>query len=210
MRIYSYILRHDSGFAPNPFHSVCTLACCKPVIRRMASPGDLVIGLTPKHLQHRLAFAMEVDEVLTFDAYWADNRFKAKRPRWSSSSRVDRVGDNCYEPVGLYGYRQHPSIHSHHDGSEDAGLKTWDLSGKRVLVSKKFWYFGSEALNLMPEFEFLKVGRGHRSLFSDDQISAVIGFLNQLPVGLRGAPRGWPDDDDSWTSHGSQHTKSCR
>ena len=30
MTLYSYIVKHDNGFAPNPFHGFCTLACCKP------------------------------------------------------------------------------------------------------------------------------------------------------------------------------------
>jgi len=36
MKVYSYIVAYDSGFAPNPFHGICTLACCKPTIRRTA------------------------------------------------------------------------------------------------------------------------------------------------------------------------------
>ena len=36
MTVYSYIVAYDSGFAPNPFHGTCTLACCKPTIRRTA------------------------------------------------------------------------------------------------------------------------------------------------------------------------------
>jgi len=33
-RLYLYTMTYDSGFAPNPFHGICTLACCKPGIRR--------------------------------------------------------------------------------------------------------------------------------------------------------------------------------
>ena len=29
-RLYSYVLRKDTGFAPNPYSGYCTLACCKP------------------------------------------------------------------------------------------------------------------------------------------------------------------------------------
>ncbi len=47
MRIYAYILKVDSGFAPNPFHGWCTLACCKPAIRRKARPGDWIVGRLP-------------------------------------------------------------------------------------------------------------------------------------------------------------------
>ncbi len=43
-RIYSYVVRYDSGFAPNPFYGYCTLATCKPDIRRGAEVGDWVVG----------------------------------------------------------------------------------------------------------------------------------------------------------------------
>lgn len=29
MRIFVYVVKFDSGFAPNPFHGWCTLACCQ-------------------------------------------------------------------------------------------------------------------------------------------------------------------------------------
>jgi hypothetical protein len=45
-RIYSYVVRYDSGFAPNPFYGYCTLATCKPDIRRGAEVGDLVAAAT--------------------------------------------------------------------------------------------------------------------------------------------------------------------
>ena len=32
--VYEYVMTSDSGFAPNPFHGTCTLACCKPKIRK--------------------------------------------------------------------------------------------------------------------------------------------------------------------------------
>ena len=65
MNVYSYILASDTGFAPNPFWGYCTLACCKPIIRRNASVGDWIVGLMPKHLDHRIAYAMKVSEKLT-------------------------------------------------------------------------------------------------------------------------------------------------
>ena len=43
-QIYSYVLRYDDGVAPNPYGGVCTLAICKPVIRKKAQVGDWVIG----------------------------------------------------------------------------------------------------------------------------------------------------------------------
>ena len=42
--MFSYVIEHDLGFAPNPFHGACTLACCKPVIRKRAQLGDYILG----------------------------------------------------------------------------------------------------------------------------------------------------------------------
>ena len=35
-RLFSYVVRYDYGFAPNPFEGCCTIATCKPQIRRAA------------------------------------------------------------------------------------------------------------------------------------------------------------------------------
>jgi hypothetical protein len=45
-RLFTYVITTDAGFAPNPFHGVCTLNCCKPVIRRVAQVGDWVAANT--------------------------------------------------------------------------------------------------------------------------------------------------------------------
>ena len=34
MKLYSYIVARDFGFAPNPFYGFCTLATCKPKIAK--------------------------------------------------------------------------------------------------------------------------------------------------------------------------------
>ena len=81
MRLYSYIVARDFGFAPNPFHGCCTLATCKPQIRASASVGDWIIGTGAKtkyRLTAHLIYAMTVDEVITFEAYWQDVRFSRK------------------------------------------------------------------------------------------------------------------------------------
>ncbi len=84
MKLYSYIVKHDSGFAPNPFFGYCTLACCKPDIRRTAQVGDWVVGLTPKPDGNRIVYFMRVDGIIGFAAYWRDER---KR---QSNGMVDR------------------------------------------------------------------------------------------------------------------------
>ncbi len=44
MTLYTYFIPFDNGAAPNPFGGICTLAICKPVIRRNAKAGDWVVG----------------------------------------------------------------------------------------------------------------------------------------------------------------------
>ncbi len=82
MRLYSYKVRYDIGFAPNPFHGVCTLATCKPRIRAGASVGDWVVGVgsASQGTLGRLVFGMQVEEKMTFDEYWDDERFQSKKP----------------------------------------------------------------------------------------------------------------------------------
>jgi len=80
MKLYSYVVMHDTGFAPNPFFGYCTLACCKPEIRRSAQKGDWVVGLTPKAKGNRIVYFMRVDDVMeSFADYWADRRFGVKK-----------------------------------------------------------------------------------------------------------------------------------
>ena len=121
MRIFAYILKVDSGFSPNPFHGWCTLACCKPAIRRKARPGDWIVGITPKKLDNQLAYAMRVDESLTFTEYWSDRRFRGKRPPvavWSKYSNAQRVSSlhlskGCLNPASrsdTYSFRVRSSL----------------------------------------------------------------------------------------------------
>lgn len=89
MKIYSYIVKRDYGFAPNPFYGYCTLATCKPVIRKHAEIGDIIVGIGSggknSVYKNRMIFAMKISEVLTYDQYWNDIRFQKKKPIMSGS-----------------------------------------------------------------------------------------------------------------------------
>ena len=71
--LYIYVVRRDFGFAPNPFHGVCTLATCKPDIRRSAQVGDWVMGVGGVRLKAmgKCLYLMKVTEMSTFDDYWS-------------------------------------------------------------------------------------------------------------------------------------------
>lgn len=198
------ILRSDSGFAPNPFHGICTLACCRPVIRRGASVGDWVIGVTPKHLGNDLAYAMRItDAPIPFGEYFQDRRFAAKKPRKPADGApfAETCGDNCYElhPDGTH--RQHPCAHNGFADDEDLENKKWDLSGKFVLVSREFAYFGAEPWPLdKRRYGFMIPARYNRVKFAVDEEQKILDLLATLPRGIHARPRGWreSEDDSSW------------
>lgn len=194
MRLFTYIVVSDKGFSPNPFHGWCTLACCKPRIRSSATAGDLVVGISPGHLGHRIVYGMVVTEApLTFKEYYQDSRFHSKKPR-RTGDPVDRRGDNIYKPLPGGSYRQLPSFHSRTDGCEHKQNKKRDLSGKRVLISEQFWYFGRSGKPLPPLLSEVIPGRGHRCRFPDETVHAMLTFLKRHKTGVRGLPTTFSDD----------------
>jgi hypothetical protein len=115
-RLYSYIVRADDGAAPNPYYDICTLAICKPAIRRTARVGDWIIGTGSAWagLSGRLIYAMRVDEAITLEAY--DSRaaieWKHRIPDPKSRSHARRRGDCIYDYSTAPWPRQRPGVHN--------------------------------------------------------------------------------------------------
>jgi Nucleotide modification associated domain 2 len=97
VRLHSYVVARDYGFAPNPFFGICTLATCKPRIRSVAQVGDWVVGTGSKmrRREKHLVYVMRITGAMTFDAYWNDPRFQAKKPNLRGSKK-QAFGDNIY------------------------------------------------------------------------------------------------------------------
>jgi hypothetical protein len=180
--LYSYVIVRDFGFAPNPFFGYCTLATCKPNIRKNAQIGDWVIGTGSAakdgYYKNRLIYAMCVEEKLLFDDYWNDDRFFNKRPVMNGS-RMQWYGDNIYHiDLNTRKFIQENSHHSLKNGLININNYTRDLSGKFVLISKAYWYFGEKAI-LIPEKlrDIIKSGRQYRKI--DDTV-LIRTFVNWL------------------------------
>lgn len=187
MKLFSYIVARDFGFAPNPFHGVCTLATCKPAIRASAKVGDWIIGTGAKSRYRfggRLIFAMQVSEVLDFDTYWGDPRFLRKRPDLKGSLKVI-YGDNIYHREGD-SWTQVDSHHSLENGIPNPANIARDTSANRVLISSKFVYWGKLAPMIPSQFRpFITTNedicckaRGHR-IFGSDLAIAFANWLEQ-------------------------------
>jgi hypothetical protein len=179
--VYFYVVDRDFGFAPNPFHGICTLATCKPVLRRVARPGDWVLGMGGARLRAvgRCIFAMKVSRRITFSEYWSDPHYRDKKPVRNGSKKMV-VGDNIYfNQDGRW--RQADSHHSNPDGTPNLHNVRNDTNTDAVLISNHFYYFGSSALLLPPGLLAAvgyRNGRHHR-VFPLTLAQPVISYVEQ-------------------------------
>ena len=199
--LLSYVVRYDSGFAPNPFHGHCTLATCKPRIRQHARINDWVVGTGSNARGVRrgrnLVYAMRVTDIVSTAEYWHDPRFEEKKPdmfhNWVAAS-----GDNIYEPIAYGRWRQLSSYHSRQDGSCREDHVERDTSVEQILVSEDFVYFGGEGPQLPPQLldggdrEMICLHRNYRRVASEPVIAAFENWIRSLGVsGFQGKPWDW-------------------
>ena len=167
-RLFSYVVDHDYGFAPNPFDGFCTLAKCKyrkegqrrRNIVELAEIGDWVIGTGGVKRESSghgtLLYAMRVDEKLTLREYYEDKRF---------SGRKENTPDESHR------------------------------TDTYALISRHFYYFGKNAISIdMIPKEHLshsleKRGPGFRSDFNEEFIAGFAKWLERnYETGVHGEP----------------------
>lgn len=171
MKLSSYIVKIDSGFAPHPFRGLCSLACCKPTIRRNAEPGDVIVGCgsASAGLAGRIVYAMRVAEVLPYDEYW--ERYPSRRP--TARSAISQRGDNIWHREGLEWCGVPGALHNwlHRER---------DLRGENVLVSTEFFYFGRDAIEVPTRFQALLARtQGHRNTKAPELIERFWAWLTR-------------------------------
>jgi hypothetical protein len=176
-RVYRYVVTHDSGFAPCFESGVCTLACCKPNIRRSAVEGDWVLGFAPrKQGDAQLLYAMRVGEVLDFKSYAKRARFRRRR-------------DNIYQPNGSGGFRRVAA----HDTHSDPRSQARDLRGCNVLIADQWWHFEVRGLDLLVALDDAVArrlwypGRGHKiNGLEPGDLQAIVDTLRRKRGGHAG------------------------
>lgn len=205
MRLFSYVVARDFGFAPNPFGGVCTLATCKPDIRQRAMVGDWIAGIASlaDSRAPSLTYVMRVDEVLTYDAYWEDPRFQSKKP--SSFGSVKQLfGDNIYRRDTRGAWLQADSHHSLNNGAPNPRNIINDTKSLGVLVGRRFAYWGSQARAVPDRFlnfdgHTLRLNRGYKTNFPDEFVQAfVIWFESLGEQGFFAPPAKWQKPLSHW------------
>ena len=203
MKTMGYKLTHDTGFAPNPFHGHLTLATCKPTLRRCRQKDDWVAGFVSVELAGNaarngvslkpgaLVYLMQItQEPIRLEDYFEDRRFVAKKPDMRSARPEVRCGDNIYDR--LNGGTGQLENDQHGQGDEPR-----DLSGVNALVSKRFYYFGSNAF-MPPEgwnaFLGAPLSTARTFYCPDSLVPRLLAHFARVGIveGLHGAPSLWP------------------
>lgn len=208
MTLFTYTIPFDDGSAPNPFRGICTLAICKPAIRRVARPGDWVAGLGSKNaprerdLSGRLVYAMCVKESIS----WADYDLRARSewphriPNIQSPDMSERLGDCLYDHAGTP-VIQRRGVHPRKNMDKD-------LNGN-VLIAEEFYYFGGDAIQLPPELSRLvHQNQGHRSFSNRELELPFIAWLHGLGLEA-GQLYGWPDFVIDWSGRRKSYGQSA-
>jgi Nucleotide modification associated domain 2 len=134
---------------------------------------------------------MEVTEILPFDDYWNDERFRVKRPNLDGSLKWG-FGDNIYHRGTSDQWLMVNSHHSLYDGTANPLNIEIDTKSERVLVSTNFTYWGGQGPPMPAQFEDLVCqGRNHRCNFPQDLVNGFIEWLKLQERGYLGRPLEW-------------------
>lgn len=176
-RLFTYCIPFDDGAAPNPFWGVCTLAICKPFIRKAAYVGDWIVGTGSKSVKGRdlsncVVYAMEVSSVMTLQEYdvWAREFRPEKIPDIANKDLRRRVGD-C-----IYDYSSNPP-HQRAGVHTESNRKT-DLGGENVLLSLNFFYFGDKPVRLPSNLQqIVHQTQGHKVNANAQYVALFLQWL---------------------------------
>lgn len=192
MKLYSHVVTADTGLAPNPFHGYCTTAVCTPShSNAKLSIGDWLIGHTRKREGHRLIYAMRISDVLTMEGYFADPRFRDKKPK-PIGALEEQCGDNFYYKE-INRWKRLPSrFHNDSDAlKKDLGKQ---MTGKSVFVAEHFYYFGQNTV-IIPLYLNGVINNGQNTKKSYNPL--VDDFVTWLEAnhtpGIHGRPRDMAD-----------------
>lgn len=198
MHLFSYRVEHDFGLAPNPFGGTISFAVCRGDIRsnKFMQIGDWLVGTGSVSMKNvgRLIYAMKVEEIISFDEYWNDPRFQYKKP-YLKGTLVQMYGDNFYHTVDER-MVQEPSAHSNPDLEQRIKLYNKDVKGKRVLLSKTFYYFGDNCPLIPAELQTIcSSGRAYKyKKITEEQIKSFVSWLeSNYTVGIHGDPCNWKE-----------------
>ena len=185
MRLCSYVVRQDTGFAPNPFGRYCTLAACTPNHQGLRlHSGDWLVGHERISRGNKLIYAMNVSEVLNFNTYFFDSRFEYKKPRRAGDWQA-QCGDNIYHREDNVWRQEWSPFHNRRQDLQQ------DTCHPQVFIAEEFFYFGESAPPIPSQFsEIIRKRQGCRCSYPSALASSFVEWLqNTYQPGMHGLPR---------------------
>jgi hypothetical protein len=207
IRLFSYKMTHDTGFAPNPFGGLLSLATCKPKIRKHKLVGDWIAGFTSNSLNkekvgdEKLIYLMKVTGKITFQEFWSSKKFASKKPNINADKIMDKIGDNIYKPKNknpkkITDYTQIKNVNH-----KEKHMKK-DLSGEYVLLSDCFYYFGVNAVDLpkkiRPDVPKGQSAHGTQTKNIQRCRELILFIQKKYKKGIYGNPTKWQTNDITW------------
>jgi hypothetical protein len=173
-KIYFYKLIADNGGAPCVAKGLLSLAICKPMIRRTAEIGNIVIGFAANSLSedNRLIYVARINEKLINGDYYRPGKYNGRADciyEWRNGRFVPRAG-------ALYHGSPGDLVHDlgHHP----------DYPRANTLFSQEFCYFGASGTDAYKKaFPIVAkavktLGRGHRVHHDPNLLTALEKLAN--------------------------------
>jgi len=219
IRLFSYKMTDDSGFAPCPFGGMLTLATCKPMIRNSKRLGDWIAGFTSNELNgdsvgnERLVYLMRVTDKVDYVEYWHNPKYKSRVPNSESKNVLEAIGDNIYKPKVTNPKTPDDFKQMKNKYHKKHNIKR-DLSSFNVLVSEEFYYFGSEplvlSLNLKPKTPKGQTPHGVRT-HDIQKVKRFIEYIqSNYQPGIYAHPHKWFKEDTCGWKEDENYIESKR
>lgn len=188
-KLYTYIVTEDTGLAPNPFFQWCTLALATPNhMHARARKGDWIAGFFHTPQACRLLYAIEVEIRLSLKDYFLHPDFQCKKPDLQGTDE-QQCGDNFYSlENGVW--LQHET--RHHRG--DAHRKKDTRHNPPVFASRRYWYFGKNAVEVPAELKELIPRQGMRVNHAHpEKATAFKAWVQGYKKGIHAYPRDFKE-----------------
>lgn len=104
-KFYFYKMTVDDGGAPCVQNGLLSLAICKPMIRSVASEGDILLGFATNELggDNRLVYAAKVTQKLGGKDYYSGQKYSGRADciySWNEGSHVRKVHAKFHGNLG--------------------------------------------------------------------------------------------------------------
>lgn len=191
---YVYKMTTDNGGAPCVTDNLLSLAICKPILRRVAKTGSIILGFgsdRPGYDRRLIYIAVVTEKLLASDSVIDGKLGYYQNPVFQDRSDAIYRLESDGKSAALKTNAQHHSGGKHL--KTDVGAH---FENANVLLSTDFRYFGSKGTCAYTKFEHVKelvakMGRGYRVNHSTKTYYQLVQLVEEEwrnPAKIQGLP----------------------